>query len=591
MLERIMTDPMHLGFYRETLIFLGTAGVVLPLMTRLRVSPVVGFLVAGLLLGPNSAGRLTEYLPVLGWFTISSLEVVDQLAELGVAFLLFNIGLELSLDRLWTMRRVVFGLGMAQVVLTTVAIALTAWAFGNPIDASLVIGACLALSSTAIVLQLLAEQRRLTTVSGRNIFGVLLAQDLAVVPILFLIVVFGDATAAGHEVSVGHVLGGLGIALLQAMAAIGLIVGFGRLILRRLFRLVAHTQNRELFMATILFVVVGTSLVTRAAGLSMALGAFLAGLLLAETEFRRQVSVDIEPFKGLLLGLFFISVGMRIDPAAIAAYPVMVAVSILGMTALKAAVMAPLARAFGVPWPRALEAALLLAGGGEFAFLVLSMAGASGLTSREVEQFMLLVASGTMLLTPLLARMGRRVGTRSGAVSGGDAVLPEATSGRVLVVGHGRVGRLVGEVLEAESFGCLVIDRDADLVRRGREQGRDVVFGDAARAGFLRRCGLADAPAVILTMHDPAGAEAIVATVRAERPDVPIIVRAQDADHAVRLFALGASHVIPEAFETSLELLDRALGALGVAPERSASLLAEQRTEMMRFLRRDISAD
>ncbi|MFD2174957.1 cation:proton antiporter [Rhodobacter lacus] len=587
-----MTDASHLGFYRETLIFLGTAGVVLPLMTRFRVSPVVGFLVAGLLLGPNSAGRLTEYLPFLGWFTISSQEAVDQLAELGVAFLLFNIGLELSLDRLWTMRRVVFGLGMAQVVLTTVAIALTAWVFGNPIDASLVIGACLALSSTAIVLQLLAEQRRLTTISGRNIFGVLLAQDLAVVPILFLIVVFGDATADGREVSVGQVLGGLGTALLQAIAAIGLIVGFGRLILRRLFRQVAHTQNRELFMATILFVVVGTSLVTRFAGLSMALGAFLAGLLLAETEFRRQVAVDIEPFKGLLLGLFFISVGMRIDPAAIAAYPVMVVVSVAGMTAVKAAVMAPLARAFGIPWPRALEAALLLAGGGEFAFLVLSMAGSSGLTSREVEQFMLLVASGTMLLTPLLAKMGRRVGTRAGAnAASGDAVVPDASSGRVLVVGHGRVGRLIDEVLAAENFECLVIDRDADLVRRGRERGRDVVFGDAARTGFLRRCGLAEAPAVILTMHDPAATEAIVSAVRAERPEVPIIVRAQDADHAVRLFALGASHVIPEAFETSLELLDRALGALGVAEERTQSLLADRRAEMMRFLRRELSAE
>ncbi|MBZ4023321.1 potassium transporter TrkA [Rhodobacter sp. TJ_12] len=589
-----MTSAHDLGFYREALIFLGTAGVVLPLMTRFRVSPVVGFLVAGLLLGPYSAGRLTEYLPFLGWFTISSQEAVDQLAELGVAFLLFNIGLELSLDRLWTMRRAVFGLGMAQVVLSTVAIAVTAWLFGNPIDASLVIGACLALSSTAIVLQLLSDQHRLNTPSGRNIFGILLAQDLAVVPILFLIVVFGDATAEGDTVSVSHVLSGLGTALLQAIAAIGLIVGFGRLILRRLFRQVAHTQNRELFMATILFVVVGTSLVTRFAGLSMALGAFLAGLLLAETEFRRQVAVDIEPFKGLLLGLFFISVGMRIDPAAIAAYPVMVAISIVGMTGLKAAVIAPLARAFGIRWPQAFEAALLLAGGGEFAFLVLSLAGSSGLTSREVEQFMLLVASGTMLATPLLARMGRRVGARgaAGLPGGGvEAVVPDPAAGRVLVVGHGRVGRLLGEVLETEGFDCLMIERDADLVRRGRERGADVVFGDATRAGFLRRCGLADAPAVILSMHDPAAAEAIVTAVRAERPEVPIIVRAQDADHAVRLFELGATHVIPEAFETSLELLDRALGALGVEEDRTTDILQAQRAEMMRFLHREAGAD
>ena len=590
-----MANVSEVGFYREALVFLGTAGVLIPLMARFRVSPVVGFLLAGVVLGPNAVGRLTEYMPILGWFTISSQEAVDHLAELGVAFLLFNIGLELSVDRLWTMRRAVFGLGMAQVVLTTVAIALTAYAFGNPIDASLVIGACLALSSTAIVLQLLADQRRLTTVAGRNIFGVLLAQDLAVVPILFLIVVFGDATAPGQTVSVAKVVQGLGLAILQAGLAIGLIVGIGRLVLRRLFRQVARTHNRELFMATILFVAVGTSLLTSFAGLSMALGAFLAGLLLAETEFRRQISVDIEPFKGLLLGLFFISVGMRIDLAAVASEPVMLAISIIGMTALKAAVVAVLARAFGIAWPQALEAALLLAGGGEFAFLVLSLASSSGLTTREVEQFMLLVASGTMLATPLLARWGRGVGNRAapGPDAQQDPGLPEpgASSPRTIVVGHGRVGRLVCEVLEAEGFDCIAIERDADLVRRGREMGHDVIYGDATRLGILRHCGLEEAPAVILTMHDPQAAELIVAAVRVERPEIPVIVRAHDAEHAVRLFALGATQVIPEAFETSLDLAGTALETLGVEADRTEAVVLARRDEMMRFLRREVRVE
>jgi len=584
-----MSIASEIGLYREALVFLGTAGVIIPLMTRFRVSPVVGFLVAGLLLGPNAIGRFSDLIPPLGWITISSQEAVDQLAELGVAFLLFTIGLELSLDRLWTMRRSVFGLGMAQVMLTTAAIAGTAFAFGNPIDASLVIGACLALSSTAIVVQLLAEQHRLASVAGRNIFGVLLAQDLAVVPILFLIVVFGEAAHGGTEtITLQAVLSGLGIAVLQAIAAVSLIVGIGRVILRRLFRSVARTHNRELFMAAILFVVVGTSLITRAAGLSMALGAFLAGLLLAETEFRRQVEVDIEPFKGLLLGLFFISVGMRIDPAAVAQHPFMLAISVIGMTGLKAAVIGLLARLFGLAWPVALEASLLLAGGGEFAFLVLSLASSSGLTTPEVEQFMLLVASGTMLATPILARMGRSLGqrsTRATALTDLPAEAAGSASGRPVVIGAGRVGRLVCDVLSTEGHVPLVIDRDAELVARGRNEGRDIVFGDAQRPGILRKCGIETAPIAVVTLHDATATEQVVTMLHRLRPDLPIIARARDAEHAVRLFSMGATQVIPEAFETGLDLAGDALRRLGASPDRTSALLDSRREAMMRLLR------
>ena len=584
-----MSIASEIGLYREALVFLGTAGVIIPLMTRFRISPVVGFLVAGLLLGPHAIGRFADTFPPLGWITIRSQEAVDQLAELGVAFLLFTIGLELSLDRLWTMRRSVFGLGMAQVALTTAAIAVTAFAFGNPIDASLVIGACLALSSTAIVVQLLAEQHRLTSVAGRNIFGVLLAQDLAVVPILFLIVVFGEAGKGGSEaITLQTVLSGLGIAVIQAVAAISLIVGIGRVILRRLFRSVARTHNRELFMAAILFVVVGTSLITLAAGLSMALGAFLAGLLLAETEFRRQVEVDIEPFKGLLLGLFFISVGMRIDPASVAQHPVMLAMSVIGMTGLKAAVIALLARLFGLAWPVALEASLLLAGGGEFAFFVLSLAGSSGLTTPEVEQFMLLVASGTMLATPVLARMGRSLGqrsTRATALTDLPAETPEAIASRPLVIGGGRVGKLVCDVLAGEGYSCLVIDRDAELVARGRAEGRDIIFGDAQRPGILRKCGIETAPIVVVTLHDAAITEQVVTMLHRLRPDLPVIARARDADHAVRLFSMGAVQVIPEAFETGLDLAGVTLRRLGAPAEHTHALLETRREAMLRLLR------
>jgi CPA2 family monovalent cation:H+ antiporter-2 len=559
---------MESGFYREALVFLGTAGVVIPLMTRLRVSPVLGFLVAGLVLGPHSLGRLAETMPWLGVIAITSHETVDQLAELGIVFLLFTIGLELSFDRLWTMRRMVFGFGMLQVAVTTFAIGATAWVFGNPFEASLVIGACLALSSTPIVLQLLAEQRRLASVAGRAIFAVLLAQDLAVVPILFLVAVFGKTAAETASAALsGHsVLLGLGLALAQGAAAVAIIVGFGRIILRPLFRLVALTRNRELFMAAILFVVVGTSLITHFANLSMALGAFLAGLLLSETEFRREVEVDIEPFKGMLLGLFFISVGMRIDPLAVVNQPALLALSILGMVALKVAVIGVLARMFGLTWPVAVEASLLLAGGGEFAFLVLGLARSGGLMSADIEQFMLLVASGTMILTPFLARLGGQAGRRArraAALADGHGDPGPIESGRTIVVGFGRVGRLVGELLEGEGRAFIAIDRNADCVAAARKSGITAVYGDATRPEFLRKCGLGDAPAVVVTMDDPAAAEQVVAAVRAERAEVPVVARARDAAHAVRLFRLGATDVVPEALEASLDLASAALQTLG----------------------------
>ncbi|KAA5602790.1 cation:proton antiporter [Blastochloris sulfoviridis] len=563
-----MPSPLDTGFYREALVFLGTAGVVIPLMARMRVSPVLGFLVAGLVLGPHSLGRLAESVPWLGYIAITSHDTVDQLAELGVVFLLFTIGLELSFDRLWTMRRMVFGFGMLQVALTTAAIGATAWTFGNPFDASLVIGACLALSSTAIVLQLLAEQRRLASVAGRVIFAVLLAQDLAVVPILFLVVVFSKAAPDGAVAALAgqSVLLGLMLALLQGAAAVTIIVGFGRAILRPFFRLVARTHNRELFMAAILFVVVGTSLLTHFAGLSMALGAFLAGLLLSETEFRREVEVDIEPFKGMLLGLFFISVGMRIDPLGVAREPLLLGLSILGMVFLKVAVVGGLARLFRLSWPVAVEASLLLAGGGEFAFLVLGLAGSGGLLPADIEQFMLLVASGTMMLTPFLARLGRQAGRqarRAAAMADGHGEPAPAEVGRTIVVGYGRVGRLVCELIEGEGRAFIATDRNADIVASGRKAGEPVVYGDATRREFLRKCGLADAPAVVVTMDDPIAAEHVVAAVRAERTDVPVVARARDAAHAARLFRLGATDVVPEALEASLDLASAALQTLG----------------------------
>ena len=354
------------------------------------------------------------------------------------------------------------------------------------------------------------------------------------------------------------------------------------------------TRNRELFMAAILFVVVGTSLITHFADLSMALGAFLAGLLLSETEFRREVEVDIEPFKGMLLGLFFISVGMRIDPLAVMSQPVLLGLSILGMVLLKVAVIGVLARLFGLTWPVAVEASLLLAGGGEFAFLVLGLARAGGLLPVDIEQFMLLVASGTMILTPFLARLGGQAGRRArraAALADGHGDPGPIESGRTIVVGFGRVGRLVGELLQGEGRAFIAIDRNADCVASARRAGLTAVYGDATRPEFLRKCGLGDAPAVVVTMDDPTAAEQVVAAVRGERAEVPVVARARDAAHAVRLFRLGATDVVPEALEASLDLASAALQTLGGSRDEVHATIRAKRELLKAPLRATGSAE
>ena len=396
-----MAATINTAAYSDALVVLGTAGIVVPIVSRLGFSPVLGYLGAGALLGPLGLGSFVNSLPVLFWFTISDAKNVEGIAELGIVFLLFLIGLELSLDRLLTMRRLVFGLGGLQVLLTTAVLAAAAAMAGQSASTSLILGASLSLSSTAIVLELLSRQERLTTNVGRASFSVLLAQDLAVIPILLFISIL----AAGPG---GSVLKSLGIALLQAAIAVTVIVVFGRLLLRPLFRLVAATHSRELFIAAALFVIVGDGVIASRAGMSMALGAFVAGLLLAETEYRKAIEATIEPFKGLLLGIFFFTVGMEIDFRELWREPLLLAGSVAGLIAVKSILLTGLAKLFRLSWPVAVETGLLLGQGGEFAFVGIGMATAAGLIEEHVSSFTLAVTSVTMALTPLLSFAGRR---------------------------------------------------------------------------------------------------------------------------------------------------------------------------------------
>src|SRR5580693_9936197 len=385
-----MEPTINIAAYSDALVVLGTAGILVPIVSRLGFSPTLGYLVAGAILGPLGLGSFIRSYPILYWFTVGEAKNVEGIAELGVVFLLFLIGLELSFQRLLTMRRYVFGLGGLQVLITAALIfGVARWAGQQPASA-LILGTSLSLSSTAIVLELLSKQERLTTSVGRTSFSVLLAQDLAVIPLLM----FVSILAAGPGQSV---LTSLGTALLQAAIALAAIVMFGRWLMRPLFRLVATTRSRDLFIAIILFVIVGAGVIAYQAGLSMALGAFVAGLLLAETEYRKAIEATVEPFKGLLLGIFFFTVGMEIDFRELVHEPVALAVDVVGLIAVKSLVLIALARLFRLSWPVAVEIGLLLGPGGEFAFVSISMATGMNLIEPELASFTLAVTSVTMV--------------------------------------------------------------------------------------------------------------------------------------------------------------------------------------------------
>jgi CPA2 family monovalent cation:H+ antiporter-2 len=555
-----MEGEFDIGVYSDALVLLATAGLVVPVLRRFGISPILGYLGAGALLGPLGLGSFMGSVPALYWFTIVDAESVSRIAELGVVFLLFLIGLELSLRRLITMRRLVFGLGALQVLSGTAAIGLVFWLSGQKADAAIILGASLSLSSTAIVLELLSQQGRLTTTLGRAGFSVLLAQDLAVVPILIFVSILGGEA---H----GSLLESLGRALLQAILTLGVIAVLGRLLLRPVFRFVAGTRSNDLFIAATLFVIVASGVAAHQAGLSMALGAFVAGLLLADTEYGKAVQATIEPFKSLLLGVFFFSVGMTIDVRELVHNPGWIAAAVAGIIAVNALLTAGLATAFRMPRPIAAELGLLLGPGGEFAFVTIGMAAAAQLVDPPTARFALVATSLTMALLPLLALAGRRLApvlAKKDAQEPELAVAPEILAGHAIIVGFGRVGKVAAALLTEHDVGFLAIDYDAAAVTRDRRAGHRVYFGDAADRMFLNACGLPGARAVVITIEAREAIDRVVEQVRALRPDVKIISRARDADHARHLYEIGATDAVPETVEASLQLSEAALVALGV---------------------------
>lgn len=571
-----MEAQIQIASFKEVLIVLGAAAVVIPLFFRLRISSALGFILVGIVVGPFGLGRFAQDFPWLSAVTIADQDSLSFIAQFGVVALLFMIGLELSFERLWVMRRLVFGLGPLQIILCSAVLAAMAYQVLNEAGASIVIGIAGAMSSTAVVVQVLSESKRLITPVGRSSFAVLLFQDLAVVPVLF-------ALAMLSPTEHGSGIAGFAFAAGKAVMAVVGIVALGRLILRPLFRGVARTQSPELFMAACLLVVVATALASASAGLSMALGALIGGLLLAGTEYRRQVEITIEPFKGLLVGVFLISVGMGLDLGKVAAQPAAVAGTACLLVLLKFAVVTPLVRTFGQSWGTALQTGLMIGPGGEFGFVILSVAAVEGLVPTEADEIALLAVALTMTCIPLLSGLGQRIGNRLAPPRQIDPALGlpayDQSAPRVVIAGFGRVGQTVAAMLDVHKLRYVAIDRDVDRVAKQRSAGHQVFYGDITRPDLLKNLNLATARALVVTMDDHRAVDEVVAAARATRPDLLIIARARDAAHAAHLYRTGASDAIPETVEASLQLSEAVLVDLDVPMGPVIASIHEKRAE------------
>ncbi len=576
----LTTAGIDITAYSDALVVLGTAGILIPIFRKWGLSPVLGYLAAGAALGPFGLGSFTRSFHPLYWFTITNASNVSGIAELGIVFLLFVVGLELSLQQLAQMRKLVGGLGSLQVLLSTALITAVLTAMGLDVTSAIILGASLSLSSTAIVLEILNRQHRRTTPLGNTVFAVLLAQDIAAIPILVFV-------SFGLSNSGASVTAGLLKALVQAGVAVGIIVLSGRYLVRPLFRLVAAAHSTELFIATVLFVIIAAAVVAHQAGLSMALGSFIAGLLLAETEFRKAIQASIEPFQGLLLGVFFFTVGMRVDVRELVQEPLLLLACVAGLILAKGIVVAVLARVFGLHWPAAIESGMLLGPGGEFAFVIIGMAADLNLIGHHASGLSLAVTSVSMAATPLLSYAARRFAPVFSGRQTTDpelAISPAGQSRCAIVVGYGRVGKVVCSALRRQNVSYIAADSDAQAVIADRRAGHEVYFGDASDPEFLKVCGIDDAAGVVITINARHTIDGIVAYVRSIRPDIPIIARARDADHACHLYAIGATEAVPETVEASLQLSQSALIGLGIESAAATASVQTMRAEFRRAL-------
>ncbi|MBK8322616.1 MAG: cation:proton antiporter [Betaproteobacteria bacterium] len=549
------------------LILLGSVVAVVVLFRRLSMPAILGYLLVGAVIGPGALG------------IVSATEEQRYLAEFGVVFLMFSVGLEFSLPQLMAMRRTVFGFGGLQVAIVLAVAAVVALAAGQTWQTGLIVGGVLAMSSTAIVSKTLSEQAQLHTPAGRQIMGVLLFQDLAVIPLL----VFIPALALPPDA----LAGAMGIALGKAAVVLALVLFIGQKAMRPLFNLVARQKSSELFVLFVLLVTLGLAWLTELAGLSLALGSFLAGMLISETEYRYQVEDYIKPFRDVLLGFFFVTIGMLLAPSVVVSQWKLVALVLVALLALKFVVIFGLARAFDNEKPTALRCALALAPAGEFGFVLLALAGKESALDAQTLQVVLAAALLSMVLTPLLMAKSERIvlyfveseWTQRAMALHQLAVKTMATQGHVIVCGYGRSGQALSRFLEREGIQVIALDADPERVRQAAAAGDSVVYGDASRREVLAAAAISRAVAVVVSFADTPKALSILAHVREMRPELPVIVRTWDDTDVGKLREAGAAEIVAEVVEGSLMLATQTMMLLGVPMNRVLRRLREVRSE------------
>lgn len=563
-------------FLSDALVILGAAGIVIPVFARFRITPIIGFILIGVLVGPYGLGSLVERVPWLYHITISNPDGLAPFADFGIVLLLFAIGLELSFNRLWQMRRLVFGLGALEVILSGSALALFLGLTGAmDTAAALALGFALAFSSTAIVLPISGTR----TPVGRAALSMLLFEDIMIVPIIFVL-----GALAPNAADEGW--GGIIQTLWQGGLVIAVLLVVGRFALPRLFAQAARTKSPELFLAASLLVVIGASLATALVGLSPIVGALIAGLLIAETEYHTEVELIMEPFKGLALGVFLITVGMSINLAEIAEQIGTITLAVVGVVVFKALVTGFLLRLMGARRGTAAETGLLMASPSETTLIVLAAATSALVLDTETARFWQTVTAIGLTITPLLARLGAVIAQRVDSV-GLAQEDDDSEEARTIIVGGGRVGRLVADMMQTHGKPYVMIDSNPDLIAVAKRDGYRATFGDAGRADTLSRLGAEHAPAVVLTMDEPVLAQRLVTKLRQTYPELLIVARARDTDHAAAMYRAGASHAVPETLESSLQLSEAVLVDIGVAMGPVIASIHAKRDEFREQLERD----
>ncbi|MBS7668387.1 cation:proton antiporter [Croceicoccus gelatinilyticus] len=572
-----MASELHFSpVLSDALVILGSAGIVIPVFARFRITPIIGFILVGMLVGPFGLGRLVFDYPWLQYITITDPQGLEPFAEFGIILLLFTIGLELSFNRLWQLRRMVFGLGALELTISAALIAFALMTMGQYWTGAMGLGLALALSSTALVLPISGTKSPV----GKAALSMLLFEDIAIVPIIFLLGAMAPYAASDGMEGLWHTIwtGGLTV--------IVLMIG-GRFMLPRLFAQAARTKSPELFLAASLLVVIVSALATAAVGLSPIVGALIAGLLIAETEYHTEVEGITAPFKGLALGIFLITVGMGVDLSVIAANAWPIALAVSGVLLVKALVTGGLLRMMGARRGTAVETGITMSSPSETTLIVLSAAATAQLIQPQTAQFWQIVTAIGLTITPILALLGRKVARHVDAAPA-PALDDDSdpSEGRAIIIGYGRVGRLIADMMQKHGQRFLAIDADPEMVDIARLRKHPLMFADA-RGPALDRIDLSKASAIILTMDEPVLAARLLRKLRSSYPDMPIIARARDTEHAAELYRAGATEAVPETLESSLQLSEAVLVNIGVAMGPVIASIHEKRDEYREQIMRE----